>query len=80
MKKLCLVFLIILSGCSSSKPVVTDITVFQHHPKPYKIFGVGNWKPGYSVYTLIDANSDYFVIIAKSNAVLHKGDIYNPTY
>lgn len=80
MKKFYLIAAICLSGCASTKPVITDATVFQNHPKPYKVFGIGIWKPGYSVYTLIDGNSNYFVIIAKANDTLRKGSIYNPIY
>lgn len=80
MKQIYVIVIITLVSCSSAKPIVTDASVFQNHPKPIKVFGIGNWKPGYSVYTLIDANSSYFVVITRTNDTLHKEAIYNPNY
>lgn len=78
MKKLCLIIVIGVFGCSSSKPLIIDPSVFKDHPKPYKIFGIGKWKPGYSVLTLVDAKSSYFTVITKNNEAFSKGAIYSP--
>ena len=77
MKKFCLITAICLFGCKSSRPLVSDAAVLNQHPKPIKIFGIGNWKPGYSVLTLVDASNNYFIIITKANDTLRKEAIYN---
>jgi hypothetical protein len=79
MRKIVGVFVLcLLAGCTASRPVIDNSQIMSQHPKPIKVFGVGNWKPGYSVLTLVDANSNYFVIIAKANDTLHKGVTYLP--
>jgi hypothetical protein len=75
-KRLGIFFLFFFNSCTASRPVIDNSQIIAKHPKPIKVFGVGNWKPGYSVLTLTDANSTYFVIIARVNDTLRKGVTY----
>lgn len=75
-KKVWVLVLYLFAACTASKPIIDNSLTIAKHPKPIKVFGVGNWKPGYSVLTLVDANSTYFVIIAKANDTLRKGATY----
>ncbi|SDF81671.1 hypothetical protein SAMN05216464_13510 [Mucilaginibacter pineti] len=75
-KKTGLILLLFLCSCSVSKPVIDNSLIIARHPKPIKVFGIGNWKPGYSVLTLIDADNQYFVITTKQIDTLKKGAIY----
>lgn len=77
-KQACYILFLFLASCTASRPAIDNSAIINKHPKPIKVFGVGNWKPGYSVLTLVDANSNYFVIIAKTNDTLHKGVTYLP--
>jgi len=73
MKRIVLFFCFFLFSCSSPKSIIIDPVIFQSHPKPIKIFGIGYWKPGYMVLTLTDANKEYFVIITQRNDSLKVG-------
>lgn len=63
-------------GCSSTKPVIDNSAQFSGHPKPYKVFSIGYWQPGYTIITLTDAQNIYFTIKAPKNDTLKVGDIY----
>ncbi|PAW95180.1 hypothetical protein CKK33_17410 [Mucilaginibacter sp. MD40] len=76
MKRSRILLLLFLFSCTASKPVIDNLQIIAKHPKPIKVFGIGNWKPGYSVLTLIDANNQYFVITTKQNDTLKRGAIY----
>ena len=77
MKRICVILLCFLYGCSAAKPIVTDSAVLRSHPKPIKIYGIGDWTPGYVVITLIDTKNQYFTIITQKNDRLHIGSIYS---
>lgn len=56
--------------------MVTDPSILQSHSQPIKIFGIGYWKPGYMVLTLMDGKRQYFTIIVKRNEEFKIGSIY----
>lgn len=76
MKRSRILLLLFLFSCTASKPLIDNSQILTKHPKPIRVFGIGNWKPGYSVLTLIDANNQYFVITTKQNDTLKRGAIY----
>lgn len=76
MKRSRILLLLFLFSCTASKPLIDNSKILTKHPKPIRVFGIGNWKPGYSVLTLIDANNQYFVITTKQNDTLKRGAIY----
>lgn len=81
MKKSLLVLFILqvfFISCTATKPLVTDNDIFQDHQPPFKIFSIGNWKPGYCVLTLTDAKHQYITIKALQNDSLKIGDEYHP--
>lgn len=63
-------------GCSATKPVIDNSAQFNTHPKPYKVFSIGYWQPGYSVLTLTDAQNAYFTIKILKNDSLKIGGVY----
>lgn len=65
-----------LFSCAVNKPVIDNSVQFNDHLRPYRIYSIGNWQPGYSVITLIDAKNDYFTIKAIKNDSLKIGDSY----
>lgn len=76
MRRILLFICFLPLSCSTQKPVVTDPAVIQAHPKPLKIFGIGFWKPGYMILTLIDANKEYFVITTQRDDNLRVGTLF----
>jgi len=78
MKKLPLVFCLLLFTCSAPKQIINNTASFNIHPKPYHVFAVGKWNNDYVVLTLTDAQNTYFNIKADYNALLKKGDVYKP--
>jgi hypothetical protein len=76
MRRIILIACFLPLGCATRQEVVTDPSVFQSHPKPYKIFGIGYWSPGYMILTLIDANNQYFTIKANRDDKLKVGALY----
>ena len=77
MRRLLLFLCFLPFGCSTQKSVVTDSSVIQAHSKPVKIFGIGYWRPGYMILTLLDAKNEYFTITAKRDDSLKINDIYS---
>ena len=65
-------------GCAVNKPIVTDMNELREHQQPFKVFGIGNWRPGYSILTLTDAGHQYFTVKAPDDPNLKIGDIYQP--
>lgn len=65
-------------GCAVNKPIANDADELKAHPQPFKIFGIGNWSPGYSILTLTDSSHQYFTIKAPDDPNLKLGDIYRP--
>lgn len=81
MKKVFLLFVIFIPfffSCSTNKAIVDNDQILKNHPAPYTVFGIGYWKPGYSVLTLTDAGHDYFVIKTLSIDSLKIGNEYRP--
>ena len=82
MKKVILVLgfmsLVCLFGCSASKPGINNDKILSSYQPPYKVFGIGYWKPGYSVLTLTDASHQYFVIKTVNIDSLKIGNEYRP--
>jgi hypothetical protein len=78
MKKTSFLLLLLMAGCTASRPRVADTTVFRNHPPPFKVFSVGRWSAGNEVLTLIDARNNYFIIITPRKQPLKKGDNYQP--
>ncbi len=77
MRRLLLFLCFLPFGCSTQKSIATDPSVIQAHSQPVKIFGIGYWRPGYMILTLLDAKKEYFTIIIKRNDSLKKNDIYS---
>jgi hypothetical protein len=63
----------------STRPAIDNSIALKDHQKPYKIFSIGYWKPGYSIITLRDARQEYFTIKTPKNDSLKVGDIYYPS-
>ncbi|MDB5156373.1 MAG: hypothetical protein JWR50_1080 [Mucilaginibacter sp.] len=78
MKKLPLVFCLLLFACSEQKQTVDNAPLFSRHPEPYRVFAVGTWNADYSILTLTDARSDYFNIKTIYNNNYKKGAVYVP--
>jgi hypothetical protein len=78
MKKLPLFFCLLIVACSSQKQTANDTTQFSKYPAPYHVFSVGQWNSDYVIYTLTDANNNYFTVKAINNLSLKRGDIYTP--
>ncbi|MES2277715.1 MAG: hypothetical protein V4592_16940 [Bacteroidota bacterium] len=81
MKKVLLVLLVlpvVLFGCVATKTVTDNSAQLKEHTRPYKVFSIGIWQPGYSIITLTDANHEYFIIKTVSNESLKIGDTYQP--
>ena len=65
-------------SCTASKPIINNDQIFSSYQPPYKVFGIGYWKPGYSVLTLTDASHRYFVIKTVNVDSLKIGNEYRP--
>jgi hypothetical protein len=65
-------------GCGINKPIVTNNTELNNYKQPFKVFGIGNWRPGYSILTLTDASQQYFTIKTPETTSLKIGDVYQP--
>ncbi len=65
-------------SCASQKPLIDNTALLKAHPQPYKIFGIGDWGPGYCIVTLYDADNQYFSITVPKKEALKIGDIYVP--
>lgn len=78
MKKLPLVFCLLLFACSEQKQTVDNTTLFSRHPAPYRVFAVGVWNADYNILTLTDAREEYFNIKTVSNNNYKKGAVYVP--
>jgi len=66
---------VLMAGCASQRREIDDLELLRH-TTPIKIFGVGYWRKGFTVLTLVDANKQYFTIIRQSNDSLKIGLVY----
>lgn len=67
-----------LFSCSANRSVVDNDQILKKHQAPYTVFGIGYWRPGYSILTLTDASHDYFIIKTLSVDSLKVGSEYRP--
>gem|GEM_PF-1549892 len=77
MKKIALLFLIFISGCSSKILLNTDPSIVQSHPKPLVIYEIGDWNSEYVVLNLVDARGEHFNIRVRRHENLTIGAEYN---
>jgi len=68
----------LFASCAVNKPIANNVNEFNTHQQPFKIFSIGNWRPGYSILTLTDASHQYFTVKVPDNPSLKIGDTYNP--
>ena len=78
MKKMLLPLVFLLTSCTAQKQFADNSIVFSKHPKPYRIFSVGNWQSNYVILTLIDADKKYFTVKVIDNGQLKPGTNYSP--
>lgn len=72
------ILILFLFSCSANKFVVDNDQILKDHKAPYTVFGVGLWKPGYSVLTLTDATHGYFTIKTLNIDSIKIGSEYRP--
>ncbi|GAB3904435.1 hypothetical protein [Mucilaginibacter boryungensis] len=68
----------LFESCAVNKPITDDAAILNIHQQPYIVFGIGNWRPGYSILTLTDASHQYFTLKTVDNPSLKIGDVYQP--
>ena len=76
MRKLPVIFCLLLLHCSAPRPLADNPVISRSHPQPVKIFQIGYWPPDRMVLILIDANHQYFNLIVKRDDRLQLGDTF----
>jgi len=78
MKRILIFVALFGCACQTPKKVIDNQQLLNSHPKPLKIFGIGNWDSQHAILTLTDGNGSYFVIQAPLNDSLKIGNTYSP--
>lgn len=75
MKTIALLLSFFLFGCAAPKAFLTDPAVLQRHPRPFLIYEIGLWRPGYVVLNLIDAKGVHFNLVARDKGGFKEGAV-----
>jgi hypothetical protein len=76
MKRILLLFSFFLFGCSTEKSLITESSVINAHPKPFRVYEIGYWGSSYMILNLVDAKSEHFIVRVHRNDNLTIGAIY----